>query len=270
MTKNEELVIERTVRSLRRFAQILVVDSNSTDQTSTLATKAGADVIQFEWNGRYPKKKQWSMDHTFIKFDWVFFVDADEYPSAALVEDIALKCRESTSVAAWEAALEYSFDGKVLRHGHTVRKTVLLDRSRCRFPEVHDLEVANMWEVEGHYQPRVSGRIGALRGFLQHEDRDPLYDYFGRHNRYSDWEAYLRTNRDMQMSVRATRSRAGRLFDAVPFKPIFFFLYSYILRQGFLDGRPGFNYAVALSFYYWQISLKARELIRVREEGGLR
>jgi len=56
-----------------------------------------------------------------------------------------------------------------------------------------------------------------------------------------------------------SRSRQGKFFNRLPFKPIVFFIYSYFIRRGLLDGRAGFNYAVALSFYYWQISIKTSE-----------
>jgi hypothetical protein len=57
------------------------------------------------------------------------------------------------------------------------------------------------------------------------------------------------------------------LFDRVPFKPAAFFAYSYVIRAGFLDGRAGFDYAMALAMYYWQIGVKYRELVRNEGHG---
>jgi len=64
----------------------------------------------------------------------------------------------------------------------------------------------------------------------------------------------------MRRSVRSSKSLQGQRFDVVPFKPLAFWVYSYIVRAGFLDGRAGLDYAVALASYYWQIGLKTREL----------
>lgn len=264
LTKNEELVIERTLRSLSHFDQVIVVDSHSADETRAISIACGAEVVDFSWNRHYPKKKQWSLQHDTVRNDWVLFVDADEYPTPELVRSISTEMANSRCehYGAYDLKLRYSFAGRSLKHGHRVVKRALVHRHRSRFPEVDDLNVSTMWEVEGHYQPIVQGAVGALAGNLCHEDVDPLYDYFSRHNRYSDWEAHLLVNKTLQRQVRGVRSAGGRLFDRVPFKPIAFFLYSYLVRCGFLDGRPGFDYAVALSFYYWQIELKRRELQR--------
>ena len=84
------------------------------------------------------------------------------------------------------------FCGKQLNHGHRVYKLVLLPRSRSRFLDYNDLDVANMWEVEGHYQPQVDGPVFLLKHRMAHHDHDGLYHYFDKHNKYSDWEANLR------------------------------------------------------------------------------
>ena len=146
-----------------------------------------------------------------------------------------------------------------MKYGHKVKKISLVDKRFARFPEISDLHISNMWEVEGHYQPLIDGRVGKCESRIIHQDPDPLFDYFSRHNRYSDWETELRMNPSMQKSVRNLRTKQGALFDKIPGKPILFFLYSYLLKSGWRDGRVGFHYALSLSFYYWQISVKVLE-----------
>lgn len=262
LTKNEERVIGRTCEALAAFDQILVVDSHSTDDTAKIAAAAGADVVAFEWNGQYPKKKQWALESDAVAHDWVLYVDADESPSRELVEELRRLAPDLArrSHAAYDIPVSYFFLGKELQHGYRVVKRALVDRTRCRFPVVDDLDVANMWEVEGHYQPEAAGRVGRLHGRLRHDDIDPLFDYFARHNRYSDWEAHLRCNAEARAQVAPNRSRLGQLFDRVPAKPVVFFLYAYVYRRGFRDGAPGFHYALANAFYQWQTILKTQEL----------
>jgi glycosyltransferase involved in cell wall biosynthesis len=262
LTKNEERVIGRTCERLADFGQILVVDSHSVDDTVKIATAAGADVVDFEWNGQYPKKKQWALESDAIRYDWVLYIDADESPSEGLIDELRrlMPQLQRRTNAAYEIPVAYFFLGQELHHGYRVSKRALVDRTRCRFPVVDDLGVANMWEVEGHYQPVADGRVGQLTSRLEHDDIDPLFDYFARHNRYSDWEAHLRCNADAGAQVAQNRSRLGQLFDRVPAKPVVFFLYAYVFRRGFLDGFAGFHYAVANAFYYWQTMLKTREL----------
>lgn len=264
LTKNEEKAIWDCLSSVDFCEQIIVVDSNSTDLTSKIVSNFGSELINFTWNGKYPKKKQWAIQHPQIRNDWILLLDADERVSIKLKKEINdLFQNESITHGAFDVEIAYKFTGKTLRHGHKVRKRILLNRKFCAFPVLNDLSVKNMWEVEGHYQPIVSGSLGFLRGKLFHSDPDDLYDYFARHNRYSDWEAYLRNNTEDQKMVRSAKSYQGRIFDVMPGKPLIFFLYSYLLRLGFLDGKAGFNYALSLAYYYWQISIKVNEIKNV-------
>ncbi|WP_246572234.1 glycosyltransferase family 2 protein [Kineosporia corallincola] len=260
MTLNEERVLEHTLRSVTPFAQVFVVDSHSTDRTLEIAEAHGAEVVQFTWNGGYPKKKEWALLNLPHEHDWVLYLDADEMVTPQLATELAALTKGELRDAAYDVELDYWFLGRMLRHGHRVTKRVLLDRTRAEWPHVDDLGVKNMWEVEGHYQPTVNGTVGRLTGTLQHNDRDPLFDYFSRHNRYSDWEAHLAERESLAKSVQGARTERGKRYARLPFKPLAFFMYSFIARRGFLDGKAGFHYAVAHAFYFWQISVKRREI----------
>jgi glycosyltransferase involved in cell wall biosynthesis len=264
LTLNEELAIENCLKSVENFDQVIVVDSNSTDRTGEIARGLGMDVVNFSWNGKYPKKKQWALELRQIRNDWVLFLDADEIVTENLLNEIQtfVLGLNQESFAAVEIPLEYYFLQSRLRHGHKVKKIALVNRHKAQFPVIDDLSVTNMWEVEGHYQPIFDGRLKRMKSPLKHLDPDDLYDYFARHNRYSDWEAEVGVNQELAISVRRNRTRQGRVYDRLPCKPFAFFLYSFILRGGWLDGAAGFNYAVALSFYYWQISVKRKERVK--------
>lgn len=265
-TKNEEVGIAKCLEALSDFSEVIVVDSNSKDRTQDIAKSMGVSVVNFTWNQKYPKKKQWQIDNLATKNRWVLFIDADEFPSQELIEELRGRQEEMHALkyAAYDIPLEYVFAGRVLKHGHRVVKRCLVDSLRCQFPEIDDLDAPGMGELEGHYQPTARGPIDRLTARLQHHDQDPVRTWFDRHNRYSDWEAFLRTNSTVKSQAAARRSRQGRIFDSVPCKPLVFFLYAFVVKAGFLDGRPGFDYAFALSTYYWQIGLKVRELEAVR------
>jgi glycosyltransferase involved in cell wall biosynthesis len=264
MTKNEERNIEKCLRALADFDEVFVVDSDSSDRTVEIATSLGARVVPFHWNRRYPKKKQWCLDHLPFTHDVVLYVDADEVMSPELAREInACLPRFAQGAGGAFVGFDYVFCGKRLSHGHRVYKLVLLPRSRSRFLDYNDLDVANMWEVEGHYQPQVNGPVFLLKGRMAHHDHDGLYHYFDKHNKYSDWEASLRVKgllNDPREANIGLRSIMKRIFAAMPFKAAAAFLHCYILRLGFLDGKAGLDYAVARSMYYWQIGIKSREL----------
>lgn len=263
-TKNESVGIGACLRALSSFDEVIVVDSNSEDDTKAIAVANGASVVNFTWNGAYPKKKQWQIENVPTRNRWILFIDADETPQPALLRELCVLFSNGDveDLAAIDIDLDYVFGGRTLRHGHRVTKRCLVNRDRVSFPVMDDLTAPGMGELEGHYQPEARGPIARLSGRILHNDLDPVSTWFQRHNRYSDWEAYLRVNGDAREGVRASRTVKGRIFDSVPFKPLAFFFYAYVARAGFLDGRAGMDYAIALATYYWQIGLKTRELRR--------
>ncbi|GAB3120412.1 glycosyltransferase family 2 protein [Streptomyces calidiresistens] len=267
-TKNEERNIAGTVRSvIDHFEAVVVVDSDSTDATRALAGAEGAEVVPYTWDGKYPKKKQWCLDHVRPDIDWVLFVDGDEAPSPHLLAELRHVFLDGRPVrpAAFDIPLGYWFAGRRLRHGYTIVKRALVDRTRTRFPEPDDLEAPGMGEQEGHYQP-LADPVHRLSGTLEHNDLDPVGTWFDRHNRYAEWEAWLECRPEVREQIRTAKTRAGQLFHRAPFKPLVSFAYGYVLKRGFLDGRAGFDYALGLSFYRWQIGVRAREMARAERE----
>ncbi|NGO71983.1 glycosyltransferase, partial [Streptomyces boncukensis] len=264
-TKNEAENIVPAVRSVIDHVQhVVVVDSDSTDDTRALAKAEGAEVVPYTWDGGYPKKKQWCLEHVRPETAWVLFLDGDEMLSDALLAELRRIFGGATGgrrvrPAAFDIPLAYWFAGRRLRHGHTIVKRALLDRTRCRFPEPDDLAAPGMGEQEGHYQP-LADPVVRLGAPLEHRDRDPVRTWFARHNRYSDWEAWLECHPEVREQIRRAKTRQGRLFHRAPLKPLVSFAYAYVYKRGFLDGRAGLDYAVAMSLYRWQIGLKAREL----------
>ncbi len=265
MTKNEEKNIEKCLASVARFAQVFVVDSHSDDQTCTLADGLGAQVVPFSWDGKYPKKKQWCLQNLPFEYDWVLYVDADEEVTEELADELAKMFASGPTLDGYFVAFNYVFLDTVLQYGHRVFKLAMFNRHKGRFVDYDDLDVANMWEVEGHYQPHVEGNTGSLTGRMIHRDADNLFHYFDRHNRYSDWEAMLRQKNalvaptDTQPGARLLLKKA---FEKLPLKGVVAFAHSYLLMRGFLDGRAGFHFALARAFYYWQIGIKQGELAR--------
>lgn len=88
VTKNEAKNIARCLEALEDFSQVIVIDSYSTDRTCNIAREYGAEVVLFDWNGKYPKKRQWALSGVNIGYNWVFWVDADEVVTPELVQEI--------------------------------------------------------------------------------------------------------------------------------------------------------------------------------------
>lgn len=261
LTLNEELDLDACLLSVSQMdCDIYVFDSNSTDDTQKIAMERGATVVKFSWNGKYPKKKQWAINFLKDSYEWLLLLDADELLSPFLISEIQRIISKKDDIVAFDAKLEYWFLGQKLRFGLKAYKRILFQPSAVFFPEINDLEVSNMWEVEGHYQPKVlTGNVGKLKNALIHRDTGSLFDYISRHNRYSDWESYVNCNSELKALLADYQPKRTRIFSSLPLKGFFIFIYSYIYKLGFLDGRKGFDFAAHKAFYYWQIKAKTVE-----------
>lgn len=261
LTKEEEENIRGCVRSVSDFVTVWVVDSASKDRTVDIAREEGARVLQFEWDGGYPKKKQWCLQNISFNTPWVLYLDADELMTEEAAREIA-EAVDDSDYSGYFLEYSYSFLGKRLEYGRRLRKLALLKHKQAYFADHQDLDVARMWEVEGHYQPVVDGSVGTINARLIHEDDKDLYYLFERYNIYSDWEAKLRAKgklRSVEQSRDWLRRFQHSVFDRLLGRPAWMFLYSYVFSGGFLDGAAGFRYAQALAVYYTMIDLKLCE-----------
>jgi hypothetical protein len=80
-----------------------------------------------------------------------------------------------------------------------------------------------------------------------------------RHINYAKWEAHLLMNPETKIEVDSSKNGISTWFHKLPLRPFAFFIYSYFMKFGFLDGRAGFDYAFAKSWYYWLSDVIARE-----------
>lgn len=256
--KNEERRLAACLAALKEFDDVIVVDSHSTDRTIDIARSCSVRIAQFLWNGRYPKKYQWSLDHVETKYQRILFVDADEIVTPDLAREILM--------------LDWTCDGyfikgqpvwkaRALRHGLWNNKLALLDKTKFRFPVVDDLDIPGGNELEGHYQPVAANqaRIGQLRAAMLHDCAD---GWEGRHHHYAQWEAGMMAKGAFPADPVPRREAIKKIFRAMPFRGPAVFMYGYGLRRGFLDGPAGFDYARAKARYYAAISSARKSLAR--------
>jgi len=252
-TKNEQKNIVECLESVSFFSEIIVVDSYSSDNTSSLAKNFGAKVVDFSWNGKLPKKRQWIIQNVKPINKWIFFLDADERMTVELALEIQnFLLNESIDLySAGRVTMRTYINGKPLKFGYKVRSIKLLRLSETNFPIVEDLDAPGMGEVEGHYQPLFIGKIFNLKQKLDHNDLDATSDWYHRHIRYAEWDAWIRNHPETWNQVNKSKTGISWLFHILPFRPITFFLYSYFLKLGFLDGRVGLRNTLNYSWYYW-------------------
>lgn len=263
LTKNEEKRIARCLKPLStEFSDIRVVDSASDDDTVRIAKGFGAQVSDFHWNGKYPKKYQWSLEYLDGLNDWVLFVDADEIVTPELIAELD---GLSLQGAGYYIPSRYSVDGQVLRYGLVNKKLCLLNRHKMIFPVVNDLDIAGgVGEIEGHYQPVRRNyfrqeKIGGLRSFMIHEALEDERTWVRKHERYAHWEAEMDRRAAWPHDPSMVRHVMKSVFKALPWRSGIAFLHSYIWRLGVLDGKAGFKLAKSRYLYYRRITQIASE-----------
>ncbi len=250
ITHNEEASLGRTLASVQPLVadgkgEIIVVDSGSTDRTVEIAKFFSAKVFVEEWKG-YAAQKNSAIEKA--TGDWILSLDADEEISEGLTKEVDEICHGPAedgfgSENGYWLKRQNEFLGRTLRHGGFWPDPKLRMFRR------------GMGRVENravHETFQVTGRLGTLYYPLLHHSYPTLADYIDHMNRYSSLGA--------EMAIAKGR-RGFSLFNIV-LRPIATFVYNYVFRLGFLDGREGLllhlYHAVYVSWKYAKAWEQAR------------
>src|SRR5258708_13758200 len=76
--RNEARNLPRCLESLREMGEVYVVDSQSSDGTVQIAESYGAHVVQFHYQGGWPKKRHWAMESLPLAHDSISLFSADQ------------------------------------------------------------------------------------------------------------------------------------------------------------------------------------------------
>jgi len=278
--RNEERNLPKCLAALQRTERVVVIDSHSADRTVEFAESAGAEVIQFDYVGGYPKKRQWAIDALDIQTEWTFLLDADEVVPSQLFDEIERAIEAETNCHGFLIRKGFHFMGRRFRFGGFTFAALLLFRTgKARFEHIID-EGANAMDMEIHERLVLDGELGMLRNPLIHEDYKGLEAYLDRHNKYSTWEAtvrdqFLRTGNWGEVSIQPRlfgnaqerRRFLKKIAIRTPCEPWLWFLYHYVFRLGFLEGRPGFIASQIRSQYIANVRAKIVALRRARDSG---
>ena len=255
--KNEASNLERCLSAIGWADEILVVDSQSTDGTARIAESFGAQVIQFVFNGTWPKKKNWALENIPFRNEWVFILDADEVlPSEMEAEIRAIVTQSNSEIAGYWINRRFMFMGKWLKHAYYPNWNLRLFRHRLGRFEKLTSSATNSGDNEVHEHVIVQGSTSRLGGQMDHYAFPSVEVFVEKHNRYSNWEAqvaldhYLKgSDSDLQNSGVTIRRRLKLLSAKLPFRGLLRFLYVYVWQFGFLDGLEGYYFARLHGFY---------------------
>ncbi len=270
LTLNEARHLQRCLESLHRInASVLVVDSFSTDETLEIAQRYGAKILQHHFVHN-ADQFNWSIEQIDTFDGWCFRLDADEYMTPRLVEEINMRLKEiPETVDGVYCGRRMTFQGRMIRFGGIFPIRVLrlfrLGRGRCE----------NRW-MDEHI--KVSGKTVDFAGEIIDDNLQPLTWWVDKHNKYASREAVDLLNlkygflpRDSVAGLTGA-SQAGvkrwikeKVYVQLPggFRAFAYFSYRYFLRLGFLDGAAGTAFHVLQGFWYrYLVDVKIAEVER--------
>lgn len=262
-TLNEEIHLERCLAALSWSDDVIVIDSFSTDRTPEIAQQfSNTRFVQHTFEG-FGSQRNWALDHALPKHQWILMLDADEVvPPALASELLRLAAQPDTTIGAYRLRRRFYFWGRWLRYSSLYPTWVVrfVHRERVRYVD------------RGHAETQtVQGIIGDIEHDLIDENLRGIDDWFARQNRYSRKDAEFERGALVQpvalgdlLSADPMHRRAAlkRLAARIPCRGALYFLYSYVLRCGFLDGRDGFYFCRLRSMYQNEIELKKYDLLR--------
>lgn len=264
-TFNEAHNIADCLAGLHWVGEVVVVDSGSHDGTREIAHQAGARVVDFHWDGQFPKKKNWALEYLPWKYEWILIVDADERITEALAAEIQ-QVLAGPQADGYFINRRFVFLGQWIRHcGYYPSWNLRLFRHRLgRYERLHDGDTAS-GDNEVHEHVVLEGRTGFLQHDMWHLAYPDIFTWMEKHNRYSNWEAQVEVGGARGGRGEIGRGLAGRRAlrewsRRMPCRPALRFFYSYILKRGFLDGYAGFVFCRLLAVYEFLCVCKAREL----------
>ncbi len=255
--RNEALNLPRCLARLERFSEIIVVDSSSTDETPQIARNAGAKYLNFEWNGKYPKKRNWLLVNHPPQNPWVLFLDADEFITPQFCEALETALAHGGHNGYW---LNYAnwFLGKRLDHGVAQRKLALFKVAGGLYERI-DEDAWSSLDMEIHEHPVIEGSLGEIAARIDHRDDRGIAKFIDRHKDYALWEArrhaLLMAKGPQAMTALTPRQRFKYRHLAKWWYPWFYFFAAYAGKRGFMDGAAGFHYAFYKAWYFQTIRL---------------
>jgi glycosyltransferase involved in cell wall biosynthesis len=261
--KNEEINLPKCLASIGNdlVRDVVVLDSGSTDRTKEIAHAFGAKVIEFVWNGKFPKKRNWYLRNHQVKTKWILFLDADEYLTPAFISELKSTLTQQSDKSGYWLNYTVYFLGKELKGGYPLKKLALFEASKGEYEQI-DEEHWSKLDMEVHEHPIIIGDVGNIKSKIDHQDFNGTSKFVLKHNEYASWEAarFLKATQGPQIPKGWTwkQKLKYRLMRSVFIIPLFFFG-SYFWYRGFKDGARGFVHAILRMSYYTQIYCKIKE-----------
>ena len=256
LTYNEEIHIQRCIESIRNIANdVFLVDCFSSDKTSIIAQSLGAKVFQNKWENNYAKQFNWGLKNLPIQTKWVLRLDADEYLTPELVQELKEKLPNlSSDITGVIIPLRRVFLGRTIKKGTGGIKML-------RLFQFNKAQCEQRW-MDEHMQLSEGNTIEFKHEFADHNLNNIAW-WTSKHNGYSIREAidlldvelgiFTKQTSEIQISPQAAAKRRKKHRYAR--QPLFwrsfaYFVYRYFFKLGFLEGKEGFLWHFLQGWWY--------------------
>jgi glycosyltransferase involved in cell wall biosynthesis len=260
--KNEAANLSRCLASIAWADEVWVVDSQSTDGTVPIAIAAGAHVVQFRYQGGWPKKRNWALENLALKNDWVFLIDADETLPPEAADELRAIAEGQRDCAAYKISRRFCFLGQWLNHAYRPNWVLrFFRRGQARYAQLTDAAISDA-DHEIHEPMLVDGKVGRLHSEMAHNAFPTIESFVEKHNVYSTWEAHVTLDGGPAAPRHdfGWRQRLKRWSRRMPCRPLLRFLFVYVWQCGFLDGKAGYYFARMHGVYEFLCVAKTYEL----------
>jgi len=277
LTKNEEINISDCLNSIKGFAKrVVVVDSGSTDATCRIAKSMGAEVFYHPFEN-YARQFNWAIDNTEINTKWTFRLDADERLTPELCNELhgILKRHGKDDVNGVTMEAWLYFMGRKIKHGcHNKRKLMMFKTGSGRIEDRKMDEHTMLSEGRSiscrerfiHYDfKNMTHWINKMNWYATREMQD-YYDFINGKRAEADLNNEIENEQNaIDTTINSTRKNKFEVYYKFPMflRSQLLFLYYFIAKLGFLDGKEGFVFN--FMYHCWYRSLVDAKILEQRK-----
>jgi len=225
LTKNEEKNIKKCINSIKFCDEIVLVDDYSTDKTLAIARRLKVKIYKRKLNKDFASQRNFGLSKA--KYEWVFFIDADEIVPKKLASEIKNKIRNSKYNGFYIKRVD-NWLNKELKGGEN-GKVWLLRLAR---------KGKGKWKRSVHETWKIRGDAGKMNNKLIHNSHKNVSEFV----RHINFHATIHASENR-------REGKGSNFLIIFFYPIFKFLSNFVVKRGYVDGEHGFVAATIMSFH---------------------
>ncbi len=239
--------------------KIIVVDSSSTDATPEIAAQYGAELINFTWDGHFPKKRNWYLRNHKPDTSWVMFLDADEYLTDEFKNELITTLNHTQH---YGFILRYSiyFMNKKLTGGYPLKKLALFRIGSGEYERIEEDNWSSL-DMEIHEHLLIKGSVGVIRSKIDHRDNKSIDAFWKKHLEYAAWEArrFLKIKKDNTKARWSIQQRIKYRLLQTPLIGPCYFIGSYFFMGGFINGYRGLAFNLLKAAYFTLIFCKIKE-----------